>query len=194
MSRYENFDIQEVISLALQEHIVQVLMGQSQQIQQQILQDTVAHRSLDFARNTRPSRPKLSKKQPFTKDADIPLEVAGIIFEHCDLESIVQLQQVSSYWYSAYRSLDNVLKTKVQSRNPWMELGENGTELDTWGDCALVFVGRLNSRQWQAVKTVDDIDLSSVGKAASNVILYRYRKGAGQPIQLSPGTYLGESA
>lgn len=172
VSRFQSFDLQEEISLTLQEHIAQVLAGQSQELQQQILQNTDAHRSLDSAGQTRPPRPKLSKKPPFAKKDDIPLEVAGLIFSHCELESIVQLRQASSYWYSAFQSLDGVLKTKVLSRNPWMEPGENGTELETWGDCVLAFVGRLNSGKWQAVQTVDDIKLSPVGvKTATSVIL-----------------------
>lgn len=172
VSRFQSFDLQEEITLTLLEHIAQVLMGQSHELQQLVLQNSKAHRSLDSSRHTRPSRPKMSKKQPFTMNVDIPIEVAGLIFSHCDLESIVQLRQVSPFWYSTYQSLEGVLKTKVQSRNPWMEPGENGTELETWGDCALAFVGRLKSGKWEAVQTVDDITLSPTGQnSATNVIL-----------------------
>lgn len=81
----------------------------------------------------------------------VPLEIANMIYAECDLESCVTLRRVNSFWFSAYQQSDHILESKVKERFPWMV---PEAELFTWGDCALVFAGRLRSQNWSAVDTL----------------------------------------
>ncbi|RDW48877.1 LOW QUALITY PROTEIN: hypothetical protein B0I74DRAFT_132651 [Yarrowia lipolytica] len=66
---------------------------------------------------------------------ELPPETVYNIFAHAELETCVDLREVSTFWYAAFNQLDaRLLKQKP---------GEDGTELKTWRDCVRVFVGRL---------------------------------------------------
>lgn len=78
---------------------------------------------------------------------ELPPETVYNIFAHAELETCVDLREVSTLWYAAFNQLDaRLLKQKVKERNPWLKPGEDGTELKTWRDCVRVFVGRLGVR------------------------------------------------
>lgn len=84
----------------------------------------------------------------------VPVEISSLIFSHCDLESCVQLRQVSSFWYTMYRDSDLTLGDMLWSRDPFFR---PDAEIKTWGHCVLVFVARL--RNWSSVAHLDDIEL-----------------------------------
>lgn len=82
----------------------------------------------------------------------VPSEIVNMIYAECDLESCVNLRRVNSFWFSAYQQSDHILESKVKERFPWMV---PEAELFIWGDCALVFAGRLRSQKWSAVDTLN---------------------------------------
>lgn len=83
----------------------------------------------------------------------LPLEIVLLIYASVDdLETCVVMRQVSTDWFSVFQHADPILKTKLKERSPWMTPGDG--EMETWQDCVLVFVGRLNSGKW---KTSDRI-------------------------------------
>lgn len=175
---YNDFDPHEDISFKVIERVTQLLQHQSLEVQQTLLQDTPAHRAMDSLSSTRPPCPEMGPKRPFTStDKEVPLEVADMIFNYCDLESLLELRQVNSFWYKTFRQLDKSVRKKVLDRNPWMEPGDSGTDMETWGDCALVFVGRLKSSQWREIWSVDQVNLSAPDKRPSTVILASDLKG-----------------
>ena len=89
---------------------------------------------------------------------ELPPETVYNIFAHAELETCVDLREVSTFWYAAFNQLDaRLLKQKVKERNPWLKPGEDGTELKTWRDCVRVFVGRLRSGKWTSIECLEDI-------------------------------------
>ncbi|RMI95679.1 hypothetical protein BD777DRAFT_129531 [Yarrowia lipolytica] len=77
---------------------------------------------------------------------ELPPETVYNIFAHAELETCVDLREVSTFWYAAFNQLDaRLLKQKP---------GEDGTELKTWRDCVRVFVGRLG---WTSIECLEDI-------------------------------------
>lgn len=77
---------------------------------------------------------------------DISPEVASMIFSYSDVESCVQLREVSSFWYTSFQQAEAVLELVVRRRSPWMHLSG---DLLSWRDCTLVFVKRLSSGKWK---------------------------------------------
>lgn len=107
------------------------------------------------------SRDHLHRKKSHRKEFEVarkrdtlPIEIASIVYSRCTLESSVALRQVNSFWYNAYEASDTALQAQLMTRFPWMK--PEG-EMKTWGDCALVFVSRLKSKKWIAVRGMDDI-------------------------------------
>lgn len=91
---------------------------------------------------------------------DIPLEIIIRVYSYASLEACVDLREIDTYWYAAFKQLDEtVLKPKVQARNGWIQPGEDGTGLKTWGDCARVFAARTRSKKWSKIGKLDDMDL-----------------------------------
>lgn len=51
---------------------------------------------------------------------ELPPETVYNIFAHAELETCVDLREVSTLWYAAFNQLDaRLLKQKVKERNPW---------------------------------------------------------------------------
>lgn len=96
---------------------------------------------------------------------DIPLEIAAMVYSYCDLESFVQLRQVSTCWYNAFQQTDSTLEAVVKNRFPWMRLEG---ELMTWRDCALVFVQRVRNKEWTT-----ELDLKGISSSSAKVTLAR---------------------
>lgn len=106
---------------------------------------------VDFEKRHNP--PGVHVISNFKNCMDLPLDIKGLIFDCIDLETCVILRQVSSAWYTAFRVFDGVLKTKVIDKSRVLEPGKGDySDLVTWGDCALVFVGRLKNKKW----TIDE--------------------------------------
>lgn len=78
----------------------------------------------------------------------LPWEISALIYSYCDLETCVNLRQASAAWYNAYQHAERALELNVQERYPWMRPEE---EMETWGDCALVFVGRNQNDKWETL-------------------------------------------
>lgn len=113
--------------------------------------------SLDHLSNTC-KRPVVSlHNRPATLSGSpsaVPVEIAAMIYSHCDLESAVKLRQVSPFWYNSYQAANAALKSSLNARCPWFR---PGGALKTWADCALVFVSRLNNKKWKPVKSIDRV-------------------------------------
>lgn len=89
-----------------------------------------------------------------TKESCLPLEIASLIYANCDLESCLELRQANSFWYKAFKQSDDVLENVLAARYPWFRLEG---DLETWGDCMLVFVKRLAT--WNTAENFSDIQL-----------------------------------
>lgn len=83
----------------------------------------------------------------------IPAELACIIMRHCDLESSVNLRQVSSVFYQSYFHCENELREKIARRYPWFHREE---DIFTWAECVLVYVKRMSGRK-KKWSVTDDI-------------------------------------
>lgn len=77
----------------------------------------------------------------------VPSEIVSLIYSSADLETCVALREINSQWYSVFHNLDELWKTKMGERNPWMMPGDG--DLETWQDVVLVFVKRLTSDLWK---------------------------------------------
>lgn len=151
----------------LQLQLRNIVQTQPQKIQHELLERFSPVTSVPHKLETRPvvnvdvhKRVDLSN---ISQQQYIPVEVMELIFECADIESCVILRQVNSAWYGAFQACQGVLKTKVLERTLVLEPGEDGTELYTWGDCVLVFSGRLKNKKW----TVDK-DYSLEGRILSS--------------------------
>lgn len=158
---------ERIIQLELLTRINAYMRYQSDAVKEEILQTTAAHVLLDTTLETRPEL-DFGNSKPFT--AHVPLDVAGMVFEACDLESCVSLKQVSKSWWEAFHEHEPILKKKVIERTPWMEPEEVGTELKTWGDCALVVVGRLGNTKWVAVDSIDDVQVTGPAAKTNYIV------------------------
>lgn len=70
----------------------------------------------------------------------LPSEIMRQIYSVSSLESCCALRQVSKAWYAEFEQ-SHVMRSKLQTRNPWIKPGEG--DLRSWQDCVLVFVARL---------------------------------------------------
>lgn len=84
----------------------------------------------------------------------LPAEIMSTIYSLSSLESCASLRQVNKAWYSVFQSSDAILGTKVQRRNPFLRPGDG--DLNSWQDCALVFVSRL---EWECCEKIDEIQV-----------------------------------
>lgn len=103
-----------------------------------------------------PERERVILEDKKCSDDDIPFEIMSMIYSQADLESCVNLRQVSSSWFEAFFEIESILASKVKARNPWFKPGD--ADVATWADCALVFVARLDT--WTEVESLDDFDVS----------------------------------
>lgn len=103
-------------------------------------------------------------------ESAIPLEIALAIFSFCEIEACVDLRQVSSFWNEAFKQADEIVKHKVLGRNAVIQPGEAGSELETWTDCALVFVARLRSSKWRAIESVEQVDTPPGKKSEARIL------------------------
>lgn len=72
-------------------------------------------------------------------------EVLTQVYKACNLETCVELSEVSKAHRELWRSLDSTMvREKVLERAPWFSLDESasGTGLDTWHKCALMVINR----------------------------------------------------
>ncbi|KAG5358836.1 hypothetical protein CKK34_5131 [Yarrowia sp. E02] len=76
-----------------------------------------------------------------------PVEVMEMVFECADLETCVALRRVSKAWYACFNDIEEMLRDKLEIRNPWMKPGD--VDLKRWADCVLVFVSRKLSKKWE---------------------------------------------
>ncbi|KAG5357935.1 hypothetical protein CJU89_4426 [Yarrowia sp. B02] len=68
--------------------------------------------------------PEVKLEQHLAPGSDLSPELLEMVYSYADLESCVALRQVNSAWYSAFQTLDYILRPKVKARNPWMEPGD----------------------------------------------------------------------
>lgn len=151
-SLYYEFDRNERDVSILQTHLQNLVKEQNQVLQEwyfeQILSRFTEH--LSVPQSTRPVVNLVRKKNNQAKP--VPAEIMLMIYTAADLESCVSLRQVNVDWYATFYNNDGFLEPKVSARNPWMEPGEG--DLQSWADCAIVFVGRLQSGKWTSTKSL----------------------------------------
>lgn len=79
----------------------------------------------------------------------IPADIMSLIFAATDIDTCVELREVSKDWYAAFHDSEGVLERKLSKRNLWIKPGDD--DLQSWADCVLVFVRRLQSGKWSTV-------------------------------------------
>lgn len=135
-----------------------IVQSQPQEIQHQLLDRFFPITTVPHKLETRPGiNVEVHKRVDLSNNYSqqqqyVPVEVMALIFECSDIESCVILRQVNSAWYGAFQACQGVLKTKILERTLVLKPGEDGTELYSWGACALVFAGRLKNKKWTVDK------------------------------------------
>ncbi|KAG5355687.1 hypothetical protein CJU89_5392 [Yarrowia sp. B02] len=138
-------------SLLLQSQMHDLLAGQEKSLIKQVWQEfNNSSEHLD-RKDNRPEVDVANKG-----GVNLPFEIATLVYSHCDLESCVSLREASSYWYHAYAHAEHALKPALLKRFPWFK--PEG-EMQTWGDCVLVYISRLASKKWKNIKGWDDITI-----------------------------------
>lgn len=142
----------------LQRHIQKMMEGQDEAARNSVLienNENTAHLTRYWTRPFVQVNPE--RDQTYIRGGKyygVPVEIAEMIYAQCDLESCVNLRIVNSFWLSVYQQSDHILESKVKERFPWMV---PEAELFTWGDCALVFAGRLRSEKWSTVDSLNKL-------------------------------------
>lgn len=156
-----------------QELVMEMLEGQSDEIQDYfVYKFNPFNKHLTVVKDTRPTAQIPNK--PFS----LPHEVQCMIYEQLDLESCVQLRQVSHAWYSSYQNCEHILKPKLLERFPFMAES-------TWADSVLVFVSRLKT--WTVVDKIDDIEIQQDDHKSPKVVASRELKiGEKLPANFEP--------
>lgn len=117
-------------------------------------------KSLDKKKRVKPEVKLSSERtweaaQSSKPNIELPVEIACIIYSHCDLESSVELRLASSFWYRVFQLSEKDLEIKIRSRSPFLE---PDAEMSTWGDCALVFASRIKT--WTPFRKMDEMELA----------------------------------
>lgn len=97
-------------------------------------------------------RPALDLRPGF-ECLKIPADIILLIFAATDIETCVKLREVSRDWYVAFHDSEGLFERKLRERNPWIKPGD--PDLQTWADCVLVFVKRLQSGKWETTTAQD---------------------------------------
>ncbi|KAG5358632.1 hypothetical protein CJU89_5269 [Yarrowia sp. B02] len=142
--------------MLLQAQIHKMVSDQTDEMKSYILVE--ANRFSQHLARTKKSAPKVVFNnrlfRPGTANKDLPPEIQTMIYSHSDLESCVNLRQVSRSWYSSFKGSEEFFENKVKERFPWMYPED---EMNTWALCALVFVCRLHSKKWQSTNDMTKI-------------------------------------
>lgn len=149
--RFENESLGSVDANLKQLGLCEMLKGVSSEARKYVM--TEIDRFTSHLDATLPSKPSVVfiPKRAVLERHTLPLEVVGMIFSYCDLESCVALRGVSSSWYEAFNNSDFVLKEKMLERSPWMY---PEADISSWADCVLVFVARLKNKKWKPIRQV----------------------------------------
>lgn len=151
---FQNESLGSVDSELLQLGLLRILKPVSHESREHVL-NSVQEGTLHL-NGTVPEKPtvKFTAKKSIPNSTTIPIEVATMILSNCTLESCVALRQVNTTWYEAFNSSDKILKEILLKRCPWIY--PEG-DMTSWADCALVFVSRLRSKKWKAVKHLSNL-------------------------------------
>lgn len=83
------------------------------------------------------------------KSLEIPADIMGLVFAAADIVTCVELREVSKDWYTAFNDSEGILERKLRERNMWIKPGDS--DFQSWADCVLVFVKRLQRGKWSTV-------------------------------------------
>lgn len=148
----------------LQEQVQMMVEDQSDEMKQWVVEicDFNTHLELEV-----PEKPGF-ELEPKSQSRDLPLEMMCIIYSLADLETCVNLRQVSSSWFAAYHHI-NIWEQKLNERNPWFKLDEKSS------DSVLVFVNRL--KKWTVTDSIDDIKVAEKTARMKCVFAERLKRG-----------------
>lgn len=173
----------------LQIYLQKMLEGQDKAVTIEVLAEcnpALDNLSLESAKSERPVV-TLHEQRAIPSDGHtttISDEIINTIYGHCDLESAVNLRQVSSSWYRGYNDAETTLKSKLNERCPWFL---PSATLSTWADCALVFVSRLKSGKWKPFNTIEDAYIGKIPiPAFQNVVPLELKENEKMPANFEP--------
>lgn len=150
-------DVQMGKNTVLFQHRLRLLLSKlPRSVQQELIIKWSPKSPIELELTTKPEveveqRPVRCLEGVKTKPFRLPIELMGLLYSVADLETCVDLREVSSEWYTAFKRYGDCMENTVRSRTLGLQPGENGSELQSWGDCALVFVGRLRNAKWEKV-------------------------------------------
>ncbi|KAG5355417.1 hypothetical protein CJU90_4467 [Yarrowia sp. C11] len=109
----------------------------------------------------------------------MPSEIMELIYSYAEVEAAVTLREVNTHWYSMFHTLDALLKSKMNERNPWIVPGDG--DLKTWQDVALVFAKRLQSSKWEATDDIDSVEVTGTQIPKRTVVARELKFGEKLP-------------
>lgn len=147
-------DYQRQRAVLLQTGLQKLVEGQDEELKRWFWKQEMS----GFGGHVRPAsstRPdvKLSSSGGDGRSVEIPADIMGLIFAATDIATCVELREVSKDWHSAFNDSEGVMERKLRERNPWIKPGDS--DLQSWADCLLVFVRRLQSGKWSTTTAKD---------------------------------------
>ncbi|QNP95077.1 YALIA101S10e03774g1_1 [Yarrowia lipolytica] len=127
----------------------------------------------------------------------VPAEIQQMFLQDLCLASLVALHDACREFRTLLASLDgSVIREKVTERVPWMEIGQPGTGLSSWMDCARLIVARRQSMISCPQKWLDTVRYGGLlGRIVQNIDLVYIEpielnnKGPGQEYDTLPSSY-----
>ncbi|SEI32747.1 YALIA101S03e01684g1_1 [Yarrowia lipolytica] len=97
----------------------------------------------------------------------LPDEIWGLVIQHLDLESLVNIGDTCRYLHALIDDSEAILRSAVADVAPWVELGVDGLEANTWRQCArFVFEQQKQAREVPN-ESFDDIYFEVLEDASS---------------------------
>lgn len=147
-----NDQLDQDLSRILQASLLDLVKGQTKEVKEWYFQEVMTGFAEHVSTRVE-AKPVVEVEEKKSTSFSWPPEIATLIYSACDLETCVVLREVNSEWYNLFQQMGPLFKRKLHLRNPWFGPGDS---LNTWADCVLVFVARL---QWPTTTDLDGLDV-----------------------------------
>lgn len=97
----------------------------------------------------------------------LPDEIWDLVIQHLDLESLVHIGDTCRHLYTLIDDSEAVLRSAVTSAAPWVELGDDGLEANTWRRCARFVCAQQKLARDVPNESFDDIYLEVLEDASA---------------------------
>ncbi|KAG5357254.1 hypothetical protein CJU90_6081 [Yarrowia sp. C11] len=140
----------------LQKCLVQMMDGQGEELKEWFFMEYLSRYGGHVKSTSRP-RPVVElrdKSVSLSGRVNLSPECMSLVYLFSDLETCVSLREVNSDWYHMFRNIEDILRSKLRARNPFIEPGD--ADLKSYADCVLLFVSRL---KWPTVCNLNDMEV-----------------------------------